>query len=174
MDKRPIVYRATKMTGLYKDEMVYASRKSNRGLRNFGFRVLDPVEIEGIENVHELLEQTDKERLKIFWARDKMCLQECHLVLDDRSCNKSDGVGVELGLARFAYWKPVIRILPNVGFCISALEYDMVFETFDEALIFMAARFGTTKQLLKWRIRMLLTSLPKFIWLQTKFLLDLL
>ena len=172
--KRPIVYRACKMTGRYQDELRMESEQIIRMLNNYGFKVLDPVEIEQVPYVHELLEQTDDSKLERYWKRDKECLQECHIILDDRSCNKSDGVGVELGISRFAYWKPVIRIFPKAGICISKLEYDMVFETREEAVMYMAEHFGNKRQILLWRLKMLNRSLLGFIGLQIKFIKDLL
>jgi hypothetical protein len=169
-----IVYRACKMTGLYKDELVIRSEQTNRMLALRGFTVLDPVVIEKVERVHEVLEQTDPSQLNRYWIRDKECLKECHIILDDGSCNKSDGVGIELGLARFTYWKPVIRIFPNAGICISKIEYDYVFDNAVDAVDYMAREFGTKRQLLIWRVKMLIRCLPKFVWLQIKFLGDLL
>lgn len=172
--KRPSVYVAHKMTGRYMDELVQEAQLTARVLRNYGFDVLDPILIEEVPNVREILEQTDAERLQRYWKRDKECLRECHLILDYKSCNKSDGVGVELAISRFAYWKPTIRIFPNAGICISKLEYDNVYEDLASAVLMMMVKYGTKQKILKWRIKMLLRSLPRFIWLQIKFLGDLL
>lgn len=168
------VYVACKMTHRYQDELVMEAEQITRMLKNYGYEVLHPVLIENVERTHELLEQTDAARLEKYWQRDKQCLQECHLVLDDRSCNKSDGVGVELGLTRFCYFKPVVRVFPNAGICISKLEYDNVFDDRAQAVMFMAQTYGTKKQLLIWRLKMLWRSLPKWVWFQVKFLVDLL
>jgi hypothetical protein len=173
-EKRPIVYVCVKMTGRYCDELVAEAKVVERTLRNYGFDVLHPVLIENVPNVHELLEQTDPSKLQRYWDRDKECLQECHLVLDYMSCNKSDGVGVELGLARFTYWKPVVRVFPNAGICISKLEYDDVFDSLTEAVWMMVVKFGTTGKILRWRIRMLNRSFFHFLYLQMKFIGDLL
>ena len=171
---RPLIYVAHKMTGRFMDELVQEAKLTTRVLNNYGFDVLDPILIEHVPMVHEMLEQTDAERLKRYWERDKQCLQECHMVLDYKSCNKSDGVGVELGLARFCYFKPVFRVFPDAGICISKLEYDQIFDMLTEAAFVMARDYGTKKQILKWRIRMLLRSLPGWFILQLRFIKDLL
>lgn len=173
-EKRPIVYVCVKMTDKYMDELVTDAKRITRILNNYGFDVLHPVLIENVPNIHEVLEQTDPSKLDRYWRRDKECLQECHLVLDHKSCNRSDGVGVELGLTRFGYWKPVIRIFPGAGICISRLEYDHIFDNETEGVMFAAAKYGTLRQLLHWRIKMLLNSLPRFISLQIRFIWDLL
>lgn len=173
MSKRPSVYVAHKMTGRYCDELYQEAQLTTRMLTNYGFDVLDPIVIENVPNEHVLLEQTDPAKLLSYWKRDKECLQDCHLVLDYKSCNKSDGVGVELGITRFAYWKPVIRVFPNAGICISKIEYDQMYENLLDAVLMMMLKYGSMRKLLNWRIKMLVRSLPKFIGLQIKFLGDI-
>lgn len=170
MSKRPLVYVCVKMTGKFMDELVMDAEQMTRMLNNHGFEVLHPVLIENVPRIHEVLEQTDGQRLDRYWLRDKQCLKECHLIFDDRSCNKSDGVGVELGLARFCYWKPVLRIFPEAGICISKIEYDHVFESRIDGVKYMQEHFGSTRKILLWRLRMLARSLPTFILLQARFL----
>lgn len=171
---RPKVYIACRMTFRYQDELVAEAIKICRMLTNYGFEPLHPVITERVVPVHEILLQDKPERLQKHWARDKKDLQDCHIILDDRSCNKSDGVGVELGLARFCYWKPVIRIFPDAGICISRLEYDNIFDNSLDAVVFMDKEYGSRWKLFKWRIKMLLRSVPKLVWLHIKFIGDIL
>lgn len=170
---RPKVYVALKMSYRYQDELVMEAEKMCRILRNYGFDPLHPVITENVEPIHEILVTDKKETLEKHWRRDKKDIQDAHIILDDRSCNKSDGVGVELGLSRFCYYKPVVRIFPDAGICISALEYDHIFDNAIDAVIFMNIHYGTRWKLLKWRLTMLGRSLPKWIWLQTKFIGDI-
>lgn len=174
MSKRPICYVAHKMTGRYCDELYQEAQMTTRMLINYGFDVLDPIIIEEIPNRRVLLEQLDANKLAKHWKRDKECLQDCHMVLDYKSSNMSDGVGVELGLARFCYFKPVFRVFPNAGICISRIEYDQVFESLLDAVVVMMMDYGTMKKLLMWRINMLILSLPQWIGLQIKFFKDIL
>lgn len=168
------IYSAMRMTGRYQDELVQEANLLKRTLENYGYEVLNPVIEEKVVPVHEVLEQLDPERLERYWQRDKECLKEAHIVLDYKSCNKSDGVGVELALSRFCYWKPTVRIFPNSGICISRIEYDEVFYTLEEALLYMSKHYRTKRQLLFWRVNMLVKSLPQWLWLQIKFIGDLL
>lgn len=156
------------------DELVYEANIVCRALRNYGFEPLDPIIGEKITNEHKLLEQMSESTLNKNWKRDKQMLQESHLVLDYNSCNKSDGVSVELGYARFFMWKPVIRVFPNLGISISKLEFDTVVSNICYALPLMTALWGTKKKLLIWRLKMLIRCIPKFVLLQIKFLTDLL
>lgn len=173
MGTKPLVYCCHKMTGRFCDELWVEADKVCRALRNYGFEPLNPIVEEGIPNEHILLEQTDNSLLKLHWKRDKEILKQCHLVLDVQSCNNSDGVGVELGITRFCYWKPVIRIFPNMGFSISRYEYDWVVNDLYTALQVMKQQFGTKHQILWWRLKMLNKSLLTFIGLHVKFIWDL-
>lgn len=169
-----IVYTACRMTGRFMDELVQEATTLKRVLENYGYEVMNPVIEEKVVPVHEVLEQIDPARLDRYWQRDKECLKDCHIVLDYKSCNKSDGVGVELALSRFCYWKPTLRVFPTAGICISRIEYDEVFYTLEEALLYMQRHYRTKHQLLWWRIKMLLRSFPAWTILQMKFLWDLL
>lgn len=164
------VYVAQRMTGQYCDEMVTEALKASRALANFGFHALSPVLNEAISNKHELLPDTSLEDLRKHWQKDKRLLQDAHIVLDLNGLGKSDGVNTELGYARFFLWKPVIRIHPKAGMLISTLEHDVVVASLSDALLFMRETWGTKRQLLWWRLKVLNRSLLKFVTLQVKFL----
>jgi hypothetical protein len=169
MSNKVIVYLGQKMTGLYCDQLLSTAVEAKALLEQAGFEVLSPVIEEEVPNKHIKLVNT-LGRLKGYWKRDKECLQLCHLMVDYMSLNKSDGVNVEMGLTRFAYWKPLIRIYPGLGCVISKLEYDNVFNSLEAAIPFMVDNFGTRRKLLVWRLKMLRHSLIKFVALQVYFL----
>lgn len=167
------VYVAQRMSGLYCDEILKEALMLCSALRNWGFEPLSPVIEENVPNEHKLLEPTSEEQLKRYWKRDKELLQEAHILLDYNSCNRSDGVNVELGYNRFYLWKPTVRVYPNLGYCISRIEFDHIAASLFDALVMMRSKWGTNRKLLKWRLSMLLRCIPKFILLQIKFIGDL-
>lgn len=171
-NNRVIIYLAQAMSNLYCDDILRTAMEAKEKLEKAGFEVLSPVIEEGVPNKHIRLVNS-LGRLKGFWRRDKECLQKCHLMLDLESMGRSDGVNVEMGLTRFAYWKPLVRVHPTLGCVISRLEYDNVCASLDEAIVFMKRNYGTKGKLLRWRLKMLRKSLLKFVVLQVYFLWSL-
>src|SRR5688572_10759811 len=155
-NERVKVYIAQRMSGRMQDEMRKDADMLVRALDNHGFIGLSPVIEESIPYVHEPLEQTSEEQLLRFWRRDKELLKDADLLLDYMSCNQSDGVSKEIGLMRFCYWKPVLRVWPNAPkINISQIEDDVIVPTLVEALAVMKARWGDYESLGEWRKAML-------------------
>ena len=171
MSNKVKVYLAQKMTGLYCDEILYTAQKAKEQLELAGFEVLSPVITEGVPNEHRILINNMDNLLK-YWKRDKEDLQNCHLMIDLNSQGMSDGVNVESGYCRFFMFKPLIRIHPTLGCVISKIEYDCVFPELSLAIPFIVEHWGTKKKLLYWRIKMIVRSLPKLVWLHIKFFLE--
>ena len=169
MKNKPVIYLAQRMTNRYCDEILAVALEAKAKLEAAGFEVISPVIEEGVPNKHIKLVNT-MGRLKGFWRRDKECLQICHIVVDYKSLNKSDGVNIENGITRFLYWKPLVRIFPGLGCVISKLEYDHVYDSLEEAIPVLVDKWGTRRKLLIWRLKMLNRCLVKFIVLQIYFL----
>lgn len=160
-----------RMTGRFCDELLKESQDATRQLEEAGFEVLSPVIEEGVPDKHIKLVNT-LGRLKAYWKRDKVMLNEAHIMLDFNSQGKSDGVNVEMGYTRFCLWKPLVRIHSTLGCTISRIEYDCVVSTLDEAIEIMKEQWGTKRKLLVWRVRMLYKSIGKFTLQQIRFLWD--
>jgi hypothetical protein len=92
--------------------------------------------------------------LLAMWTRDKQMIQEAHVVLDLSGPFKSEGVTHEIGYARYALWKPIIRIWCGLGASIARFEDDVVADNVDQAAEIIRARWGTPWKRLKWRMRM--------------------
>ena len=166
-DNRIKCYVAHRMAGRYCDELVQEAIMTTRTLENYGFEVLDPIIAEKVPNVHETLGVTDEETLARHWSRDKRLIREADVLLDYKSENRSDGVGKELAYARFCLWKPVVRIFPNLGLCISRLEDDVIVDSLGEAVQLMVTLYGDYEKLKKWRQMMWERSFAN--WLQEQF-----
>lgn len=150
------LYLACAMTGRMQDEMRLDADMLTRVCTNFGFEGLSPVIEENIQYIHEPLAQTSKEQLDKFWARDKELIKDCDILLDYMSCNKSDGVSKEIGLTRFCYWKPVVRVWPNSPlYTVSRIEDDVIVSSLLEAMGTIRERWGDYEKLGRWRKAML-------------------
>lgn len=170
---KPKVYLGVRMTHRFCDELLKESAEVSQKLEKAGFEVLSPVIEEGVPNKHVRLVNT-LGRLKGYWKRDKQMLNEAHIMMDYMSQGKSDGVNVEMGYVRFLMWKPLIRIHPTLGCTISRLEYDCVTDNLEEAIKVMQTKWGTKQKLRIWRLKMLNSSVFKFIKQQIYFLWELL
>lgn len=162
------IYVAHAMTGKMQDELVKEAEYTTRMLENYGFEVLDPINAEGVKSIHEPLLQLSQEQLANYWKRDKEMIREADILLDYQSMNKSDGVGKELGYARFCLWKPVVRVFPKMGINISRIEDDIIVDHLIDAVHLIHERFGSYDQLRVWREAMWNRCFNKWFQEQTK------
>lgn len=151
-----IVYTAVRMTGRSKAAMVKEAEEAVAILSKYGIEVISPVLAEGIEAKHEILQAISEEQLAIEWRKDKQFVRECHVVLDLSSASKlrSEGSVHELAYARYALFKPCIRLFPKgLGPSVTKLEDSVIVQTLDEAGIEILKRWGTRYQRIMWRIK---------------------
>lgn len=166
MDKIKI-YTCQRMTGRFKDEMRVEADMLVRVGENRGYTILNPVIEEHIPYEHDVLEPVPPETVARFWARDKEMIREADLVLDFNTDNRSDGSNKEIAYARFALWKPVVRVVSHPGFLISRLEDDVVVESLAAGYDLVDERFGSYEKLGKWRVDMLARSHSKWVEYQS-------
>lgn len=163
------IYTATAMTGLVKEDVVREARERKDFLERAGFTVLDPVIAEGVKPTKEKL-HSSKKAMDVFWKRDKEMVREAHVVFDTSPHLNSEGCKHEIGLARYAYWKPVVRIFPTGHLpyksSIAYYEDDFVCDSLIEAIEYVLRVHGTFYKRLLWRLSMLNRCLPKWIWHQ--------
>ena|ERR1035437_950056 len=149
-----IVYIAVRMTNRSKAVMVKEAEDAVAALSKYGITVISPVLEEGIKPEHKTLEVISDEDLKIAWLKDKAFVRRCHVVLDLSSASKlrSEGAVHELAYARYALFKPVVRLFPNgLGPSVTKLEDSVIVQTLDEAGIAIVSKWGTRAQRMLWR-----------------------
>lgn len=163
------IYAASPMTGYDKADMYKRAKYLQSLARQYGLTLISPVLEEQVENKSGPLINDNEGRLKGFWQRDKAIIRNrdgkgAHVVLLDNAHMKSFGCEREYALNRFALWKPTILLMPNKGLNVSQFEDDYV--TSDEyiAFMFIQKKFGTWGRRFKWRVGMLVRSLPMWIW----------
>jgi nucleoside 2-deoxyribosyltransferase len=161
------VYTAKSMTGRPAEELVIESATVKRILNARGIVVLDPVAAENVKKEHGILKNTG-DKLKGYWKRDKQMIRDAHVILDITGPAKSEGTAHEIGYARYALWKPVVRIFPTDYPKISVAKYedDVIVDNVDEAAEIIVAMWGTLPKRIFWRVSMLLRCLPKWLLFQ--------
>ncbi len=136
---------------------VYAeSVECTNVLSIYGIKTVDPVNIEEISDKTIPIPIRIDETGKQAWSEDKRAIRDCHILIDITPHLKSEGVAHEIGLMRYAYWKPVVRILqkgkqkPMIPY----FEDDMLVYSLQEAAELINEKYGTWWKRFKWRINM--------------------
>lgn len=155
------------MTGRDKQEMIIRANHVSTVLKGYDLTPISPVIEEGITNEPGQLVQSSEEQLKYFWQRDKHIISDvAHVVLCDEANRKSFGMEREYGFARYCLWKPVVSIMNGSGYTVAEFEDDIVCESVQAAAAYIQCHWGTAWKRRKWRIKMLIRTLPKFLYRQ--------
>jgi hypothetical protein len=149
------VYCAVAMTGRDAADVCRDQFVASAALRNCGLVPVSPVKEEGVRPTDGTITAHHK-MLGRMWKRDKKLIQESHVVLDLSGPFKSEGCAHEIGYARYALWKPTVRIWCGLGPSIARLEGDEIVDNVNQAAELIRARWGTPWKRFKWRARMYL------------------
>ena len=160
-----VVYQATKMSGRDRHEQVSRARHIVDVFALYGVKVISPVLEENVPDEPGPLVETNYARLKKNWARDKEIIAyEAHVTLMDGGDEGSVGMGREYGLNRYGLWKPTITLWnKDRGLTVAEFEDDKIFVDEYAAAYYIADTFGTRWKRWKWRVAMLIRSLPTFL-----------
>jgi len=165
------IYTAAKMTGRDQKEMVDTAKKNKRIFEAAGIVVLDPIVEEHVKAENKPLVDKPLNVLKDYWTRDKQMIREAHVVVDTTPESKSEGVAHEIGYARYALWKPVVRMYPpdaKPTSLIAVFEDDLIVHSPEEAAIQIQKYWGTWARRFMWRVSLINRCLPKWIWFQLR------
>jgi hypothetical protein len=150
------IYLACRMSGRSKIAMIKEAKEAVDILSKYGIKCISPVLEEKIENTTGVLEVFSEEDLRKEWVKDKEFIKQCHVVFDLSAASpiRSEGATHEFLYARYALFKPVIRLFPKgLGPSITRLENAVIVQTLDEAGIEIVTRWGTRTQRILWRIK---------------------
>lgn len=165
------VYAARGMSHRVKEEVVNEAAADRAIMSGYGVLVLDPVAAEGVESTKEVL-RSSKKAMDTYWSRDKEMIREANVVFDLTPHLNSEGVKHEIGYARYALWKPVIRVFPKGQLpfqsSVSRYEDDAIFEDLHEAVKYALETFGTWQKRFKWRFNLLVRCLPRWVMFQVQ------
>lgn len=162
-----IVYLACRMTGRSKAVMVKEAKEAVAILSKYGIKCISPVLEEQVDPAHEILENLTEEELAREWKKDKDFVKKCHVVLDLSAASplRSEGATHEYLYARYALFKPVVRLFPKgLGISIARLENGYIVQNLDEAGIAILTKWGTRLQRIQWRLQ------ERIVWKWMKLL----
>lgn len=161
-------YVACSMSGQEKPEMIARAKRVCEILRESGITPISPVIEENVKDEPGKLINSDKDKLLGFWTRDKEILvKEAHVMLWDHAERHSHGATREYCLARGVLWKPVVVYIPQGSHVsVAPFEDDLVVSSIHEAAKHIVEQWGTRQRRWKWRTKMLLRTLPKWLWRQ--------
>lgn len=160
-------YCATSMTGRTGEDLNKQSIGTRLILGRYGIELLDPVVAEGVPWGDKPIDSTI-ENLELHWSRDKKMIQHAHVLIDLTPLAKSEGVAHEIGLARYCYWIPVVRIYAPIGASIAHFEDDLIVPSLEEAAREIVARWGTWRKRFTWRLRLYARCAPKHYVIKLK------
>lgn len=148
------IYLAQQMTGIREDKIYNYNLAMTKALEKHGITVFSPVTEEGVKPSNKQLNQVSQDQLNYFWERDKYLIRHSHLLLDITGPSKSQGLLHEIGLSRYFLFKPVVRIIQNLGPSVAIAEDDLIVNDVEEAAKFIIDSFGTPKKRLLWKIKL--------------------
>jgi hypothetical protein len=151
-----VVYLACRMTGRSKATMVKEAKDAVAILTKYGITCISPVLEENIDPAHEILENLTELELAREWKKDKDFVRKCHVVLDLSAASplRSEGATHEYLYARYALFKPVVRLFPKgLGISIARLENGYIVQNLDEAGVAILTKWGTRWDRISWRIK---------------------
>lgn len=165
------IYAARSMTGRVKEDVVAEATADKKFLEQTGITVLCPVIAEGVPSTKQVI-MSSKKAMDAFWPRDKEMIREANLVFDMSPGMNSEGVKHEIGYARYALWKPVVRVFPTghlpLPSSVARFEDDFICDSLLEAVEYCHRVHGSFLKRTKWRLNMLNRSLLKWIWYQMR------
>jgi hypothetical protein len=163
------IYTAAKMTGRDQKEMVENAKRNKRIFEAAGIIVLDPILEEHVKSQSGPLVDKPLNVLKGYWKRDKEMIREAHVIVDTTPEMKSEGASHELGYARYALWKPVVRLYGAEAKPLSAIVYfedDLIVHSPEEAAIQIVKYWGTWSRRFVWRFSLFNRCLLRWMWYQ--------
>lgn len=163
------LYVARAMSGRVKEEVVEDARFDKMLLEQAGFEVLCPVIKEAVKPTKDVLQAT-KSDMELFWPADKAMIRQAHVVFDMSPLANSEGVKHELGYARYALWKPVVRVFPGgklpPASSVAFFEDDYICDSLIEAIEYVYRVHGTWFKRFKWRVSLFNRCFLKWCWYQ--------
>lgn len=148
------VYFGQEMTGVKQSVIYQRNAYRTRVFTKYGITVLSPVTEEDVKSSKKKLNQPSQEQLNFYWKKDKWLIRNSHLLVDITGPSKSQGLLHEIGLSRYFYFKPIVRIMKLKGPSVALEEDDLVMPTVEKAAKFIVQEFGTPWKRLKWKFKL--------------------
>lgn len=156
-------YVAQQMTNIPQNVIYQRNAYCTRVLEKYGIEVWSPVTEEGVSPSKKKLDQPSQEQLHKFWKRDKFLIKHSHILVDVTGPSLSQGVLHEIGLSRYFYFKPTIRVMKLRGPSVVIEEEDIVASTVEKAAKLIIQEFGTPWKRLKWKFKLFRRCFPGYM-----------
>lgn len=159
------IYAACSMTGRDRKELNKEARHILKVFNSYGIKVHHPVIEEKIPNRKGALTNSLKTLIQR-WKEDKETIRDSFVLVDTCADMKSEGREHEVGLMRYCYWRPVVRISPRhtAGYrSIASLEDDIIVASPEEAAAYIKEHWGTWYKRFTWKMRVINRCLIRFI-----------
>ena len=147
-------YVAQAMTGRKQSVIYFRNAYCTRVLEKHGIMVFSPVTAEDVKANKKKMNQPSQEQLKKFWKLDKFLIRHSHVLLDITGASKSQGLLHEIGLSRYFFFKPVVRIMKVKGPSVALEEEDILVPTVEKAAKLIIENWGTPWKRLKWKVNL--------------------
>jgi hypothetical protein len=148
------IYLGQQMTGVKQSVIYQRNAYCSRVFMKHGILVLSPVTEEGVSPSKKRLDQPSQEQLAKFWKKDKWLIRNSHILVDITGPSKSQGLLHEIGLSRYFYFKPIVRVMKLRGPSVAVEEEDLIAPTVEKAAKFIVQEFGTPWKRLKWKFKL--------------------
>lgn len=159
------IYLAAPMTGFLCDELWIKAINDKQVYEKQGIKVVTPIEGEGIPFAKVKLEdRSNEEMINVWKKKDKTAIKDCNVLVYECPTKWSQGIAHELILSRGVLWKPTVFV-GKAGF-ITREEDDYVATSHSEAAHFIRSTWGTQRQRILWRLKLLNRCLLGWIWNQ--------
>lgn len=144
--------------------MIDKARYITKLFTDAGFRIFHPALEEGVPYTPGPLEVD--QTLLDKWRMDKWAIRHSICLVDSSADLKSEGREHEVGLMRYSYWRPVVRISPRHAagfFSIASMEDDVIVGTPEEAVEAVKKLYGTWPKRFVWRCKLYKRCLKRAI-----------
>ena len=140
--KKPLVYLAQPMGGRYWREVVEEAESAQRALAWYDFEGWCPPLKENFDNGYDRIVST-RDELKPEWKKDLAALSKSVALISLRGDMASEGVGVEIAMAKYKFKIPVVivSLSDDVG-RVSHLEADHIAANIQEACAWLKKRLS--------------------------------
>lgn len=108
----PRVYVAQPMSGRLWADLEREAQTAIDALDRAGLRAWSPVLSERDEKDGDLVSSVGVKKLSQYWGRDYRAMKKCDALLSIRGDIPSEGVGFEIGVAKYALEIPVAIVVP--------------------------------------------------------------
>lgn len=159
------LYPTIRMTGKTGAQVWRKYRQQRRLGVMYGVKINSPVPGEGIKKNNDVLKDRRGPGGTKIWSKDKSQIYKSNAICFEKENMRSQGSIFELVKARGSLFKITVFVHSKPGF-IAREQADITARGLESAYKQLSEKFGSRYKRAKWRLNMLATKLPKWVWRQ--------